>query len=173
MTFFFCDRPVNGDVDGQLCYLLRFWKENPALADLKASALDTLVCLQQWALLLPAGTAPRLPAHGVRSPPPPESPCYSKARPRSLTPTCLCNWRWPCLGCPTQVPEVARLGLSLPGFPQWLPADTQRPTPGAPHHPWGRPPCCQNFFNLPPPAPVPASRPRLPQPPACSFSPRV
>lgn len=175
MTFSFCDHLVNGDVDGQLCYLLRFWKENPALADPKASASDTLVFLgflQQWALLLPAGTAPRLPVHGVRSTPPPESPCYSKTRPRSLTPTCpkLCNWRWPCLGCPTQVPKVAWLGPSLPGFPWWLPADTQPPTPGGSpsHHPWGRPPCCQNFLNLPPPAPVPASRPRLPQPPARS-----
>ncbi|XP_045640594.1 uncharacterized protein LOC123783714 [Ursus americanus] len=66
-AFPFFDGYVNGEVDDQLCYLLGSWKENPALAELKATASHAgvpRVCAApgSCASWLPQ-ILPRLPVH--------------------------------------------------------------------------------------------------------------
>lgn len=122
-------------MDDQLCYLLGSWKENPALAELKATVSHAGVprvsaAPGSCASWLPQ-ILPRLPVHWVRIH---KFPCYSKARQRSRTQTCPNLWSW--------------LGPPLPGFP------LRRRPPGPFTIPRGLPLCCQHLPNLPPTYPA-------------------
>ncbi|XP_008695104.1 uncharacterized protein LOC103668580 [Ursus maritimus] len=156
-AFPFFDGYVNGEVDDQLCYLLGSWKENPALAELKATASHAgvpRVCAApgSCASWLPQ-ILPRLPVHWVRIH---KFPCYSKARQWSLN---------------SNLPQPLKLAGPAP---PWVP--TQPQTPWAPFTiPGGLPLCCQHLPNLPPTYPAfhasvfwSSITPRSPQPPARS-----
>lgn len=151
-AFPFFDGYVNGEVDDQLCYLLGSWKENPALAELKATASHAgvpRVCAAPGSCASWLPQILRLPVHWVRIH---KFPCYSKARQWSLN---------------SNLPQPLKLAGPAP---PWVP--TQPQTPWAPFTiPGGLPLCCQHLPNLPPTYPAfhasvfwSSITPRSPQP---------